>query len=247
MVDPMHFEQHAEVYDRARPPYPDALWQRLRELELLGPGVRVIEFGAGNGLATGPMLGAGAHVTAVEPGAALAERLRTRWPAAVVVRATAETAALPPAAFYLAVAATAVHWFDLEVLLPRLHRALTPGGHFAVWRNAFGDPAVPRTPFRERVARIVARREPGAPQSRAGEFDTELWVDRMTRDGYFTVVLTDSFAWSITLDADRIHDLFTTFSDWSAAEVDAAAEAVRELGGEVVEHYRTPLIVLRRA
>jgi hypothetical protein len=40
--------------------------------------------------------------------------------------------------------------------------------------------------------------------------------------------------------------LFTTFSNWSAAEVDEAARAARDLGGSVIEHYETPLIVLRR-
>ncbi len=76
------------------------------------------------------------------------------------------------------------HWFDLNVVLPKVHRALAPAGHFAVWRTAFGDPSVPVTPF-------------------------------------------------------------TTFSDWSAGEVEQAAEAVDELGGRVVEHYVTPLIVLK--
>ncbi|MFF2084523.1 hypothetical protein ACFVVM_12135 [Nocardia sp. NPDC058176] len=32
---------------------------------------------------------------------------------------------------------------------------------------------------------------------------------------------------------------------WTAAEVDAAACAVDDLGGQVTEHYLTPLIVLR--
>jgi SAM-dependent methyltransferase len=54
MPDARHFEVHAEVYERARPPYPEALWARLRELELLQPGTRVLELGAGTGQATEP-------------------------------------------------------------------------------------------------------------------------------------------------------------------------------------------------
>ncbi len=245
MPDPRHFEVHAEVYERARPPYPEALWARLRELGLLRPGTRVLELGAGTGQATGPLLSAGASVVAVEPGAALAERLRRRLPAATVHVGSAETVALLTAAFDLAVAATAVHWFDLDVVLPKVHRALAPAGHFAVWRTAFGDPSVPLTPFRQRVGQITARRG-GPPRPGPGELETQAWVERLTGSGYFVATHVAHFPWAIELSAAQVRDLFTTFSDWSADEVQQAAEAVDELGGRVVEHYVTPLIVLER-
>ncbi|WP_067805109.1 class I SAM-dependent methyltransferase [Nocardia beijingensis] len=247
MADPLHFETHAEIYDRARPPYPDALWSRLTDRGLLRHGVRVLELGAGTGLATEPMLRAGASVTAVEPGRSLAERLRLRCPEADVRVAGAEVVPLPTAAFDLAVAATAVHWFDLEVVLPKIHHALAPGGHFAVWRNAFGDPSVAQTPFRERVADIAARRGGAPTRTGPGELDTAAWVSRLTASGHFAATHVEQFSWTIELRTDQIRDLFTTFSDWSTTEVDVAARAVDELGGSVVEHYVTPLIILARA
>ncbi len=48
----MHFETLAEIYERARPPYPKVLRDRLRELGVLSTGVRVVELGAGTGQAT---------------------------------------------------------------------------------------------------------------------------------------------------------------------------------------------------
>ncbi|MFI6048438.1 class I SAM-dependent methyltransferase [Nocardia sp. NPDC051321] len=246
MLDPLHFDAHADTYDRARPPYPAALWKRLHDDGLLRRGTRVLDLGAGTGLATGPMLQAGASVTAIEPGPALAAHLHRRWPKATIHIDRAETAPLPPAAFDLAVAATAVHWFDLDVVLPRLHRCLVPGGHFAVWRNAYGDPAADLTPFRQRVAAITARRDDQSPR-RPGEFDTGVWIDRLTSSGHFATTRIEQFSWTIELSAEQIHDLFTTFSNWNAAEVDEAAQAVNDLGGNVVEHYVTPLIILERA
>ena len=59
--------------------------------------------------------------------------------------------------------------------------------------------------------------------------------------------LVEHFHWPIELRTDQVRDLFTTFSDWNAVEVDEAAQAVDGLGGRVVEHYVTPLIVLERA
>lgn len=246
MPDPQHFDAHAAVYDRARPPYPQALWDRLRGLGVLQPGVRVLELGAGSGLATGPLVDAGAVVTAVEPGPALAALVRSRWPDVTVHVATAEQADLPDASFDLAVAATSVHWFDLDVVLPRLHRALVPGGTFAVWRHVFGDPHAPVTAFRGRVADVVAQRGAVPPRPGPGELDTDGWARRLSAGGWFDVVHVEELPWGVDLDADQVHDLFTTFSDWRPHEVDAVAQAVRDLGGRVSEHYLTPLVVLAR-
>ncbi|MGY2703336.1 class I SAM-dependent methyltransferase [Nocardioides sp. HB32] len=246
MPDPLHFDAHAEVYARARPPYPSALWARLRELGWLGAGTRVIELGAGTGQATGPMVRAGAAVTAVEPGRSLADRLQDRWPGVTVHVGTAESVALPSASFDLAVAATAVHWFNLDEVLPKLHRAIVPGGHFAVWRTVFGDPSAPVTRFRERVAEIMARRGEEPPNPGPGGLQTEAWVSRLTVGGLFIDTHVEQFHWTIELGTEEVRDLFTTFSDWHPSEVQEAAQAVDDLGGRVLEHYVTPLIVLRR-
>ncbi|WP_218001280.1 hypothetical protein [Nocardia thailandica] len=78
-----------------------------------------------------------------------------------------------------------------------------------------------------------------------GELDTRAWADLLTASGHFATTHIRHFRWSIVMRTDQIHDLFTIFSDWSPAEVDEAAQAVDELGGQVSEHYVTPLIVLR--
>jgi SAM-dependent methyltransferase len=247
MSDPGHFEAHAETYERARPPYPLQLWARLGQMGLLSPGDRVLELGAGTGQATGPMVDAGAAVLAVEPGPTLGGRLRRRWPQVEVLIGTAESVPFPVAAFDLAVAATSVHWFDLDVVLPKVHQALVPGGHFAVWRTAYGDPSVAPTPFRQRVAQITNRRREAPQSSRPGELDTPAWVERLTCSGHFTTSRVEHFAWAMELSTEQVRDLFTTFSNWNAAEVAEAARAVEELGGNVLENYVTPLIVLERA
>ncbi|SDH33888.1 Methyltransferase domain-containing protein [Leifsonia sp. 98AMF] len=245
MPDPMHFDRHADLYDRARPPYPAALWERLAELGLLVAGARALDLGAGSGQATRGLVEAGMEVTAVEPGAALAARLAERFPDVRVIAATAEEADLPTASFTLATIATAVHWFDLGVVLPKLHSALVPGAHLTVWRNAYGDAAVAPTPFRERVQAIVDRRD-APPRPGPDESQTAKWARLLESGGYFRASHVAEIAWAIDLDEDGVRGLFTTFSDWSEAEAEEAARAVRNLGGTVTEHYRTPLILLDR-
>lgn len=238
----MHFEAQAATYARARPPYPPALWESVSGHHLLQPDRRVLDLGAGTGQATGPLLDAGLRVTAVEPGARLAEQLRSEHPGATVIRSRAEDIDLPEASFDIAVAATSIHWMDLDVVLPKVHRLLVPGGMLLVWRNVFGDPSV-MTPFRDRVAEIVRARD-ARPRRGPDAEDVDATSTELTKRGLFAVEDISVFRWSIELDDHQVRRLFSTFSDWSAPEVDQAVEAVVDLGGHVVEHYRSWLIVL---
>ena len=241
----MHFEAHAQSYAGARPPYPPALWRSVRDLGVLQPGKHALDLGAGTGQATGPLLAAGLRVTAVEPGPQLAAQLRASHPAATVLVARAEDVDLPTSCFDVAVAATSIHWMDLDVVLPKIHRSLVPGGRFLVWRNVFGDPSAPPTPFRERVREIVRARD-APPRSGVDPEDVTAASTALTETGLFTASDVLTFRWSLELDDDHVRRLFTTFSDWKPEEADQAAEVVRRLGGRVVEHYASWLIVLNR-
>lgn len=239
----MHFDARADVYAEARPRYPAALWERLRGRGLLNPGATALDLGAGTGQATGPLIEAGLHVTAVEPGARLARILRVAYPTARVLVSRAEDLEIPDDEFDLAVAATSIHWMDLGVVLPKVHSVLKNDGRFLVWRHVFGDPEGRRTPFRDRVAEIVDSRSTATRAHQQAE-DLDATADRLTDSGLFHVEDAATFPWSIELNADQIGRLFATFSDWSDLEVREAAAAVDELGGTVVEHYSSWLLVL---
>jgi SAM-dependent methyltransferase len=240
--DPTLFDRRAEIYARARPPYPAAMYARLRSLDVLRAEARVLELGAGTGQATEAFVAAGAIVTAVEPGPTLANRLVERFPSITVVAETAEAVALDGDAYDVVISATAFHWLDLDIVLPAIHRALVPSGTLAVWWTVFGDPDVD-TPFRRRVTAIVDQRQ--APNVRShGPLDTESWLGSLTAGGHFTAAHTEQIRWQIDLNALQIRDLFSTFSGWSEQEVGAVRHAVVDLGGTVTEHYVTALYVL---
>jgi SAM-dependent methyltransferase len=243
MGQEMHFEANADVYDQARPPYPAALWDAVRALGVLAPGRSAVDLGAGTGQATGPLLAAGLAVTAVEPGHQLAGRLKAAHPTAILIEDRVETATLADGSFDVAVAATSIHWMDLDIVLPKIHRWLRPDGLFLVWRNVFGDPDA-STAFRARIAEIVAARN-APPRADNGE-DLRAVSSALTRSELFSLDTTHTFRWSLELDQHQVHRLFTTFSDWSPEEVDRAAASVADLGGRVVEHYMSWLIVTRR-
>jgi SAM-dependent methyltransferase len=237
-----HFEQMAEDYASARPPYPEALFEVLRAEGVIGPGLDVLEIGAGTGLATRELVSSGSRVVALEPGRDLATLLDRAVPGASVVRGRLEDVRLPAADFDSAVAATSMHWVDLSVGLPRLHAALRPRGSLAVFRHVFGDDDV-RSEFRDRVQEIVARRPVPPNQPPSEPLPT---MRDLTVDGWFTPVRSERWKWSAELTTTQVTRLFATFSNWTGQEVQEVAAAADACGGRVTEHYRSVLHLLRR-
>lgn len=70
------FETAADLYDAARPSYPDELFDDLVSLAGLKAGDRLLEIGCATGKATRALLDRGFSVVCVEMGAQLAERAR---------------------------------------------------------------------------------------------------------------------------------------------------------------------------
>ncbi|MBE0608970.1 MAG: methyltransferase domain-containing protein [Dehalococcoidia bacterium] len=126
------FDESPETYDRARPTYPDSLWDEL--FARLPEAPSLLEIGPGPGKATVALLGRGATVAACEPGPNLAAYLRDTFPtfSLAVLKATFESANLPSGAFDGIVAATSFHWVDSSIRLAKSHTILKAGGLLAV-------------------------------------------------------------------------------------------------------------------
>ncbi|MGH3549584.1 MAG: class I SAM-dependent methyltransferase [Pseudonocardiaceae bacterium] len=127
------FNQDAELYDKARPNYPDELVNDLGELAEIGPGTRLAEIGPGTGQATAVLATRGAHVVAIELGPELAAVLRRKLTQASVevVVSAFEDWPLPKEPFDALCAFTAWHWLDLDVRTIKAAAALRPGGTLA--------------------------------------------------------------------------------------------------------------------
>ena len=159
--DPASDEDHAlsygaiaEVYDWARPTYPDELFAHIAARL---PGRRVLEVGAGSGIATRGLLARGLEVTCVEPVPEMAALLvsRAATPLRVQVEvATFESAAVATVAsvggnggngaFDGLVSAQAWHWADPATRMDRAASLLHPGGFLGLFWNSgvFREPKV---------------------------------------------------------------------------------------------------------
>jgi SAM-dependent methyltransferase len=124
------FASAADVYERARPSYPQEAIDWLVAQTGLGPGRTVVDLGAGTGKLTRLLLPTGARVVAVEP---IAE-MRAHIAGAEVLEGTAEAIPVPDGSADVVAVAQAFHWFDHDRALPEIHRVLREGGSLAlVW------------------------------------------------------------------------------------------------------------------
>jgi SAM-dependent methyltransferase len=122
------FDTVAELYERARPTYPDELVDDL--VAAIG-GRRVLEIGSGTGKLTRSLVARDLDVTCIEPGANLAAVARRVVPDARIVEARFEDW-VPDGSHDGVCCATAWHWLDADVAAPKVHSLLPAGGVLAV-------------------------------------------------------------------------------------------------------------------
>ncbi len=126
------FDESPETYDRARPSYPEPLWDEL--FTRLPENPELVEIGPGPGKATAALLARDARVTACEPGPNLGAYLRAKFPdpKLEVLNSTFEAASLPENAFDGIVAATSFHWVEPAMRMIKTASLLKRGGILAV-------------------------------------------------------------------------------------------------------------------
>jgi SAM-dependent methyltransferase len=132
----------AADYERVRPSYPTRALSVLADALDLKSGQRVADLGAGTGKFTRLLALTGAKVVAVEPVAAMRERLTEILPQVQAVAGAAEATGLPDACVDAVVAAQAWHWFDGPAALTEIERITVPGGRLGLVWNTL-DASVP--------------------------------------------------------------------------------------------------------
>ncbi|KUO17369.1 class I SAM-dependent methyltransferase [Streptomyces dysideae] len=130
------FDVAAAQYAANRPSYPPALFDTIEELTARPlTGTRVVDVGAGTGIATALLQQRGADVLAVEPGAGMAAQFRRTHPHIPIVRGNGNALPLPDSSADLLTYAQAWHWTDPARSVPEALRVLRPGGALALWWN----------------------------------------------------------------------------------------------------------------
>jgi SAM-dependent methyltransferase/ribosomal protein S18 acetylase RimI-like enzyme len=133
------FSRIAELYDEARPGYPEAAFEDLVQLCELGPSTRVLEIGCGTGQATRDLARRARSVRCLEPGpglAAIARRKLANYTNVTVEVSTFEEATVDAGTYDIVFSATAFHWIDAAVGYSKAAHVLRPRGWLTLVTNA---------------------------------------------------------------------------------------------------------------
>lgn len=190
------FSAAAEVYERARPGYPEEAVAWMAEHLGIGPGRDVLDLAAGTGKLTRQLVALGARIVAVEPIDAMRAELERAVPGVEALAGTAETIPLPDASVDAVTCAQAFHWFRADDAAREIARVLRLGGRVGLlWNGRDLD-----DPVHARVDALLAphRHEwpSGEEQLRAvfGSVEHRVWrnMERLTREQYVDRVASQS-------------------------------------------------------
>ncbi len=256
-MDPrLSFNEIAALYDKARPDYPDALFDDVYAAAGLAPRDAVLDVGCGSGQATVGWARRDLALTALDPGDDLLALARKRLAGAGDVRFVRSTfeAWQPPAdaAFKLIASAQAWHWIAPEIGFAKAASLLAPGGSLAVFGNVPAGVAPPQDTELAEIYRAELGAPPGPPP--------EIWY---TPDGQLPVLIANSgrfarpihrrYAWSRSYDAAGFTDFLRTRTDHRRLPeavreklLKAIADAVTAHGDTMELRFETHLHLARR-
>lgn len=212
------FGRGADDYVAARPSYPSAVFDLLADELGLGPETDVLDLAAGTGKLTEDLVARGARVVAVEPVAAMRERLVALLPDIDARDGTAEALPLDDASVDLVTVGQAFHWFDAPTALAEIRRVLRPGGGLAMIWNVRDE----TVDWVRELGEIKDEVDGGPPYRHHRDADWEGLVDA---DGGYDAYTEDWFPnWqdaSVEIVVGR-----TASTSWISALPDDRREAV---------------------
>lgn len=228
----------AENYDAYRPRYPDQLID-----DVLAPGARrVLEAGAGTGIASMQLIERGADLLAVEPDTRMAAVAQAKG--IPVEIATFEQWEPAGRRFDRVVFAASFHWVDPAVALPKIRGMLSDGGKLALIWNRLR----PTNPTRDEFESIY--REYTDVENHRGDGNPNAIVDLLAAEGF--TVTQQRYPHDLHYSAQQWVDIAFTFSHQLILPADKATELRTRLverigsdgvsvGGDAVAILATPV------
>jgi SAM-dependent methyltransferase len=243
----MTFEQHArsfgaaaDAYERGRPGYPPSVAEWLAP----DPVALAVDVGAGTGKFTRALLPRAAEVVAVEPDAAMRERLTDVLPEVSALGGTGEAIPLPDGSADLVTFAQSWHWVDPTSGAFEAARILRPGGVLGLVWN-IRDESVP---WSAALGGLILR-----PESRIMQYDRPFvgepftegshrefaWVHEQSRADFLDMLTSRSYL--IVMPADERAALLHQVEDLLDSTPETAGRAIVPVPYVThVHRYRRP-------
>lgn len=248
------FGVNAERYDRARPPYPQALVHRI---VAASPGPHMLDVGAGTGIEARQFRAAGCTVLGVEPDERMAAFARRSGVEVEVARF--EDWQPYGRRFDAVISGTAWHWVDPVAGAAKAAQVLRPGGRLAPFHHVPQLPAETIDSLTEALQRVAPDSpfNPSLLKAAAVEAYQPLFAkiaDGIRQTGSFSEPDQWRFAWERIYSREEWLDQLPTFggltqlpADKMAEVLDSAGAAIDKLGGHVTVPYTSVVITSTRS
>ncbi len=195
----LSFGSVADLYDRSRPSYPEALVDGVLEFAGAGESARAVEVGAGTGKATVLFAARGLDIVAIEPSldmAAVARRNCAGYENVRIEQTEFERWRPPENAFRLVYSGQAWHWISPEVRYVAARAALADGGALAVFWNRPDWSAVDlRDELAEAYRRDGRAAEAGDPMNPSMAPGDDDWAGEMASAAGFDAAEVRAYRW----------------------------------------------------
>ena len=214
----LRFGAHADAYERARPAWPEAAarWLVPDGAEL------VVELGAGTGKLTRAVVALGVRVVAVEPDPRMLGVLRGLGLDGL--EGSAEAIPFGDGVADAVVAGSSLHWFELELALPEIHRVLRPGGRFGFGWNHRDD----RHPTIARMGEAVYAAQ---ERTRGSRWRSRDWPVDLTASGLFQDVERTLFEHVHEIPREALRDHLMSYSGVAALPEEERRRVLGEVAG----------------
>ena len=206
-----------DAYDRTRPRYPVELLHRVKEMTQLQPGKKVLEIGAGVGIATVELAKLGLEMVTVEPSLSaceLAQHKCSDYARVEFVNSTFEDYEPTGDKFDAIVAATSFHWVTPKIRTQKTASLLKDNGYLVLLWNT------PPQPILEVLHELKPVYQAYAPELTSSE-DIQTHQQNLTEfgqeildSGYYQDLISAHTVCEIDYTVDKYLTLLTTLSPY---------------------------------
>lgn len=205
-------------YDKARPDYPDELFEDIFGYLDLSENSNVLEIGIGTGQATLPFLNKGCNVISVELGDKLAKYCQhkfSKYSNFKTINSDFIKAELPENSFDLIYSATAFHWIPKDRDYAKIKSLLKPDGAVALFWN---HPFVSNTSDETNLASMSVYKKYRPDDKTSAEFDLsdcQKQISELEQYG-FNNIKSKIYKRTRKLTSEEYISLIKTYSDHNA-------------------------------
>src|SRR5215469_13446457 len=213
------FDRDAELYDQARPGYPEQIFDDLLAFACLGPEAIVLEVGCGTGQASQALAQRAYRLVCLELGNQLATVARSKlapFPRGRSGHVCLRILGVGRVSVRHGIAASSWHWLNPEVRYEKGARLLKPSGALAILScgHTFPDGFDPF--FTEIQSCYEGLGEPRLdwPPPRPDQVPDQR--EEIERSGVFKIVEIKRYVWTVDYSADSYIALLNTYSGHNA-------------------------------